>query len=1151
MENIKIISYKKAILAIAVAIFLLTSGITVIANNKTTIQQENRENGTSFSQTFKTPSENVEPTRSKDLVRTLEKETVLDNELSDEEASDIFDGDLPIQKPNTAPVVEPRPMDVSQDPKVGGPHIIYVDDDFVDDPFNHVWDTIQEGINDADNGDIVRVYDGIYAENIVVDKTIDLIGNGTSTIIDGGNITYIDAVLVTVDGVTIDNFAIQNAGDDGIELDSQNNVVSNCEFFDSAVGLFVYYASDNTVENCVFHDNIYGLYFYESTYGSVQDCDAYNNEGVGIYMEDADHSTVSSCTAEFCEYGIRIESADYVSMHNCSSSGNEFGTFLYSSEDCLLRDNQQFDNTYEFGIYGDYFGDIDTSNTVNDKPIYHVVNQNDLVFDDSMDIGYLCLVGCNNITMRNLNLAGNMYGLTLEEGTTNCWITQCEISDQYHSGIWIDSSTDHHIDNCTIHDILSYAGIYLGEENILVEDCEVYNYGHFGIYSTDPYDDVTNCLVHDGEMGIRVSDKDIKVSDCQVWNNRDSGIFCYSRSGIVLKDNTIWNSTENFGILPSSVSYLLGMDIDTSNLVNGKPIYFLKNQADMVLDETMNIGWIALVSCTNVTVKNLHFLGFYDGMLLANSNCHIINCSVTGCHYGFLVYDCDNELTFENCEGFGNFIATQFQKSEGNTILGYHAHDNDFGLWIHSSCANNYLRNCNLHDNTYNFAVRGSDAADFRHDIDTSNLCDGKPIYYVMDQTGLTFDDSMSIGFLGLISCDHIAVHNLQMTNNDYGILFVDTTDSEILNCDCDVNYISGLQLAYGSSNNLIQDCVADGGGGNYGLSFYYESDGNTIENCVFHDCSLGIRAYKDDTNHVINNCTFYNNGEGIYLYNGAEYNTITNCLSYDSEFGFDLYKSNYNTIADCHSYNNMYGIDLYSSVTYNKVEQCIFENNDLFGIRGYKCDYGTIVGNTVSDGLYGIYLYTSSDNNEIYHNNIINNWYQAYDECSNTWDNGYLSGGNYWSDFDEANEGAYDNNNDGIVDSPYFIDGGSNEDFFPFINPDGWMSTPPNIPDKPSGRTWMGFVNRTYVYITTTTDPEGDFVYYMWDWGDGEISNWIGPFASGVYAGATHAWNALGSYDVKVKAKDIYGFESDWSEPITVNINVAAARIDEVHPHP
>lgn len=94
----------------------------------------------------------------------------------------------------------------------------------------------------------------------------------------------------------------------------------------------------------------------------------------------------------------------------------------------------------------------------------------------------------------------------------------------------------------------------------------------------------------------------------------------------------------------------------------------------------------------------------------------------------------------------------------------------------------------------------------------------------------------------------------------------------------------------------------------------------------------------------------------------------------------------------------------------------------------------------------------------------------------------------------------------------------------------------PPQIPAVPSGREW-GRTNRSYMYSTNSSDPDGDKIWYNFSWGDGTSSDWIGPYDSGDLASARHIWYAPGRYEVKVKAKDKYGAESDWSEVLTVNI--------------
>ncbi len=92
-----------------------------------------------------------------------------------------------------------------------------------------------------------------------------------------------------------------------------------------------------------------------------------------------------------------------------------------------------------------------------------------------------------------------------------------------------------------------------------------------------------------------------------------------------------------------------------------------------------------------------------------------------------------------------------------------------------------------------------------------------------------------------------------------------------------------------------------------------------------------------------------------------------------------------------------------------------------------------------------------------------------------------------------------------------------------------------PNKPVRPTGET-EGILDEEYTFTTSTIDQEGDQVYYKWDWGD-ETSGWLGPYNSGETCEASHIWDTEGSYNIKVKAKDQYGDESPWSDPLSISM--------------
>ena len=97
-------------------------------------------------------------------------------------------------------------------------------------------------------------------------------------------------------------------------------------------------------------------------------------------------------------------------------------------------------------------------------------------------------------------------------------------------------------------------------------------------------------------------------------------------------------------------------------------------------------------------------------------------------------------------------------------------------------------------------------------------------------------------------------------------------------------------------------------------------------------------------------------------------------------------------------------------------------------------------------------------------------------------------------------------------------------------------LNNPPATPDTPVGPS-EGSKGVKYSFTTRTTDPDNDQVFYKWDWGDGNYSDWLGPFIQGQEASGEYTWNKSGDFLIKVKAKDIVNSESNWSSTSTIHI--------------
>jgi len=97
-------------------------------------------------------------------------------------------------------------------------------------------------------------------------------------------------------------------------------------------------------------------------------------------------------------------------------------------------------------------------------------------------------------------------------------------------------------------------------------------------------------------------------------------------------------------------------------------------------------------------------------------------------------------------------------------------------------------------------------------------------------------------------------------------------------------------------------------------------------------------------------------------------------------------------------------------------------------------------------------------------------------------------------------------------------------------------LNEPPVTPPAPTGPD-SGIINVEYTFTATTSDPESEQIYYLFDWGDGTDSGWVGPYNSGLPGSAIHKWTAAGDYPVKVKAKDVNDAESGFSPSHTITI--------------
>ena len=224
------------------------------------------------------------------------------------------------------------------------------------------------------------------------------------------------------------------------------------------------------------------------------------------------------------------------------------------------------------------------------------------------------------------------------------------------------------------------------------------------------------------------------------------------------------------------------------------------------------------------------------------------------------------------------------------------------------------------------------------------------------------------------------------------------------------------------------------------------------VENCningniLIENCNNGIMVYQSIGNAVIGNTVAETGQSGIILY-GSNNNTVSeNNVQNASRYGIALQDSYYCHVTENNVTSSYEGIVLLSS-NRNSVSRNRVTQSASHGIRlDDPSDYNTFTENTVENNTgYGFWMWYSSHN--LFYHNLCNNTKnvlvlsaptQGYNS-TNTWDNGYPAGGNYWSDYkgQDLYSGPYQNEtgSDGIGDTPCAIDE-YNIDRYPLMTP-------------------------------------------------------------------------------------------------------------------
>jgi parallel beta-helix repeat protein len=337
------------------------------------------------------------------------------------------------------------------------PNIVYVDDDYNETVFG--WNIthfteIQQGIDAVEENGIVYVFNGTYYENLVIGKTIDLIGEDrNTTVIDGGGSGI--GVNIRSHHITISGFTVKNCNE-AIFLEThiynyytiKDNILLNNEY-----GIYAYFTDSNNISNNIFIDNRIGIAFPYSNDDNVLSNNIIKGGGeTGLWIEDGESNLIfnnqifnqSGCGIQFSQ------DSKYNIVSNNTISSNSYGMFLdFSNDNTILNNTISLNNQHGIYILNSELNDVVNNTFVNNniQGVRIELSSNNIICDnkveENLDDGInLCYSAHNNTISGNVICTNSDDGIQLYDQCNDNEITSNLIIDNGDEGILIHDSSE-------------------------------------------------------------------------------------------------------------------------------------------------------------------------------------------------------------------------------------------------------------------------------------------------------------------------------------------------------------------------------------------------------------------------------------------------------------------------------------------------------------------------------------------------------------------------------------------------------------------------------------------------------------------------------------------------------------------------------------
>ena len=388
---------------------------------------------------------------------------------------------------------------------------------------------IQDAVSNATEGDIIRVYEGLYSEHILVNKPLTIIGNGSeNTTIKGGEekeVVNITANWVNFSGFCVKGFKYTSTG---IVVWATNARLSNNTVTTTLTAIFLKGIAHVVVEENNITKNIDGITAEETNFSIIKNNLCINNTGKGIYLIKSNNCTVlnnsllntgtgislSGSEDNTIEKNLCVSNINGISLwysdrnrllqNNCSFNGG--GMVLFASDRCLIENNTFFKNLCGIYLYSSLAakvsgctfeedgllisGDspdfwtthhISNTNLVNGKVLLYLKNATGGVVP--ADVGEVILANCSGIELKNLNISHTYVSLLLGY-SSNLTISNGSFLYQKRYSVSLHSSSDIFIKNSIIFKSNEY-GVYISSSaNITVENT-VFRENYCSLYIKD------------------------------------------------------------------------------------------------------------------------------------------------------------------------------------------------------------------------------------------------------------------------------------------------------------------------------------------------------------------------------------------------------------------------------------------------------------------------------------------------------------------------------------------------------------------------------------------------------------------------------------------------------------------------------------------